>query len=191
MASDPSSSVTVSPRRPASFAGRDADRTVVWLRGEHDISTVAALSETMAQAMALDDSDLVLDLSEVQFMSAATVGVIVRTRAFLRPRSRSLALRSPSTCARRILDVCGVTDLVDPRPIDLTRSTRAGALGTWVTVLATDRVNPPAGVSPPTPSPAIEPVRAGSLTVAGTMPSAGAHHRADERTTNVAGREGP
>lgn len=116
MASDPSSSVTVSSRRPASFAGRDADRTVVWLRGEHDTSTVAALSETMARAMALDDSDLVLDLSEVQFMSAATVGVI---------------------------------------------------------------------------SPTIEPVRAGSMTVAGTMPSAEAHHRADERTTNVAGREGP
>jgi len=40
-------------------------------------------------------------------------------------------------------------------------------------------------------SPTIAPVRAGSMTVAGTMPSAEAPHRADERTTNVAGREGP
>ena len=34
------------------FGGRDADR-VVWLQGEHDISTVAALSETLARAIAL------------------------------------------------------------------------------------------------------------------------------------------
>ena len=40
-----SSSVT-SHRGPVAFPARDADRTVVWLRGEHDVSTVAALSQT-------------------------------------------------------------------------------------------------------------------------------------------------
>jgi len=35
----------------------------------------------------------------------------------------------------------------------------------------------------------VEPVRAGSLTAAETMPSVEVHHRADGRTTNMAGRE--
>jgi hypothetical protein len=62
------SSVTVSRPLVTAFAGRNPDRTVVWLRGEHDVSTVAALSETMARAIALDDADVVVDLSDVQFM---------------------------------------------------------------------------------------------------------------------------
>lgn len=139
MASAESSLATVSPRRLVSFTGRDADRTVVWLRGEHDASTVAALSETMARAVALDDSDLVVDLSEVQFIGAATIGIIIRTREFLRLRSRSLSLRSPSTCAGRILDVCGLADLLDTRLADVARMNGIpGALASWVAVPAVD-----------------------------------------------------
>jgi anti-anti-sigma regulatory factor len=47
-------------------------------------------------------------------MDAATNGVIVRARSGLRLRSRSLTLRSPSPSARRILDICGLTYLLDP-----------------------------------------------------------------------------
>lgn len=71
-------SVTVSRRCLLEFARRDSARAVVWLRGEHDVSTVAARSETMARAIALNDANLVVDSSEVQFMGAATVGVIIR-----------------------------------------------------------------------------------------------------------------
>ncbi len=103
-------------------AARDCGRTVVWLRGEHDASTVAALWETMGQAIALDDADLVVDLSGVEFMGSATVGVIIRAREALVPRSRSrsLTLRSPSRCARRVLDLYGLTDLLDSGPDDTT-----------------------------------------------------------------------
>jgi anti-anti-sigma factor len=100
-------------RSPAASAGRNADRTVR-LRGEYDISTVAALSETLARAIALDDADLLDDLSGVQFMDAATIGVIMRARSGLRLRSRSLTLRSPSPCERRILNLCGLASLLDP-----------------------------------------------------------------------------
>ena len=54
---------------------RAAGRTVVWLRGEHDISTVDALANVLARAIAFDD-DVVVDLCDVEFMGAATVGVI-------------------------------------------------------------------------------------------------------------------
>lgn len=131
------SSSMISHRGLVAFAARDGDRTVVWLQGEHDVSTVAALSETMARAIAHDDADLVVDLSGVQFMGAATVGVILRASDFLAFRSRSLTLRSPSTCAGRILDLCGITDLLDPRPVAAPPSRGAGtALGRLVPVPA-------------------------------------------------------
>jgi len=113
------SSVT-STRGPLTFPAPDADRTVVWLRGEHDVSTVAALSQTMARAIALDDADLVVDLSDVQFMDAATVGVIIRARDFLALQSRALVLHAPSACAARVLDLCALADLLEPKPAHAT-----------------------------------------------------------------------
>jgi anti-anti-sigma factor len=180
------SSVTVSRPLVTKFAGRNSDRTVVWLRGEHDVSTVAALSEILARAIALDDADVVVDLSEVQFMGAATVGVIIRAREFLRLRSRSLVLRSPSECARRILELCGHAELLDPLPIDTTPLTgTAGALRTWVAVPATDRIDQRADAS------AAKPVAVGRVTAASMVSSADAHDRADERATTGVGRGGP
>lgn len=188
MALTESSSVTAS-RGLASHEGRDADRTVVWLRGEHDISTVAGLSETMARAIALDDADLVVDLSGVQFMDASTIGVVIGARNFLRPRSRSLALRSPSRCARRVLDLCGLAGLVDPGPVEGTRITEpADALGTWVAVPATDRC---AEASAPKPNRAEEPILVGRVIATRKVSSVDAHDPAEVRTTNVAGRGGP
>jgi anti-sigma B factor antagonist len=136
------SSAVTSHRGLLAFAERDAHRTVVWLQGEHDVSTVAALSETMARAIALDDADLVIDLSGVEFMDAATIGVIVRARDFLRQRSRSMSLRSPSTCARRILDVCDLSDLLDPHPSPGANTREATrALGRLTPVPTPDRAD--------------------------------------------------
>lgn len=106
--------------------GDDTERTVVTLRGEHDVSTVAALSATLAEAIALDDADLVLDLSEVEYLGAGAVDVVIRAREFLRLRSRSLALRAPSPSALRVLEVCELTDLIetDALPVVATLGTR-------------------------------------------------------------------
>lgn len=88
---------------------RSADHpTVVWLRGEHDLSTVHALSDALSRAIADDDRDLVVDLGKVEFMGASTIGVLVRARQDLQARGRTLTLRDPSRVAARVLDVCGV-----------------------------------------------------------------------------------
>jgi anti-anti-sigma factor len=176
MAATACSSVTVSCRSLGSFAERDADRTVVWLRGEHDVSTVDELSETMARAIALDDADVVVDLSEVLFMSAATVGVIIRAREFLRLESRSLSLRSPSKCAGRVVDLCGVSDLFNPRAADAMRlSVTAGALSTWVAVPTAARADR----------------RRDSVAASRNASPVAAERLADDRTTNAARRRGP
>jgi anti-sigma B factor antagonist len=86
--------------------------TVVWLRGEHDLSTIHALSDALSRAIAVDDRDLVVDLSNVEFMGAATIGVLVRARLDVQARGRTLTLRAPSRVASRVLGLCGV-DLVE------------------------------------------------------------------------------
>jgi anti-sigma B factor antagonist len=100
-------------RRCTPFVRRTESRTVVWLSGEHDLSTVDALSQSLARAFALDDADVVLDLSGVQFMGAATIDIIVRAKDALDLRSRDLTLRSPSESAQRVVDLCGLADLVE------------------------------------------------------------------------------
>jgi anti-sigma B factor antagonist len=191
MARTDSSSVTVARRGRVEFAG-DADRTVVWLEGEHDVSTVAALSETVARAIALDDADLVVDLSGVQFMAGASVGVIIRACEFLRLLSRSLALRSPSPCVRRVLEVCGLLDLLDLRPIDETRMTgTAGRLATWVAIPAPDRLDRRADAPAPKPSSAPDPVRVGRVAAVRRESSVVGHLPVEKRTTTVAGYGGP
>jgi anti-anti-sigma factor len=92
---------------------REDVRTVVRLRGDHDMSTALALSVELFWAIAADDADLVVDLRDVQFMDAATVGVLIGARESLRPRGRSLTLRSLSSAAQRVIDVCDLEELVD------------------------------------------------------------------------------
>lgn len=113
-----SASNTVRNRVRRAAAIRDPNRTVIWLRGEQDCSNVEALSEAMDRAIALDDANLVVDMSEVRFMGAATVGAIVGAREVLRVRARTLGLRHPSRCARRVVALCGLSDLIDADLID-------------------------------------------------------------------------
>ena len=90
---------------PIAVVERQADRIVVSLYGEHDIATLAELSEAMAQGIALDDAEIVVDLSGVEFMGAATASVIVRARDFLRTHSRphrAFPLEVRSAIARRV-----------------------------------------------------------------------------------------
>ena len=99
---------------PAPLVSRDGERSVVWLDGEHDIATVAVVRDALARVISADDSDLVVDLSKVTFMGVATVDELAHGRKILRGQSRKLTLRSPSRLARRLLDLCGLGDLVEP-----------------------------------------------------------------------------
>ncbi len=105
---------TVSDRPPASRAGSEIGPIVVWLWGEHDISTDRALGLALEGAIALDGAGLIVDLSAVEFMGASTLGVIARARELLRQRSASLTVRSPSAFARRVISLCGLNDLLAP-----------------------------------------------------------------------------
>jgi anti-anti-sigma factor len=136
------------PDLPA--APGNAGVVVVWLRGEHDISTDGALRLTLAGAIALDSAGLVLDLSAVKFMGASTLEVIVRAREFLRQQSASLTVRSPSAFVRRIVSVCGLDDLLGPSPEE-TGGAPGKALGPWAAGPATAPGDVQAAPSTPSP----------------------------------------
>ena len=90
------------------------DTIVVHLRGDHDWSTVPALAAMLASAVAGEDNNLVVDLSEVQFINAATVRVLSASADFMNAQRRTFALRAPSRGAQRILELCGASGLCEP-----------------------------------------------------------------------------
>lgn len=130
-------SASVSRRGPRRL-GSDPQRTLVWVRGEHDIATCALLSDILADAVRLDGADVVVDLSGVTFMDASTVSTLVVARRDLRALTRSLCVRAPSPPARRVLAVCGLEQLIDQRP-GVEEQAVAPALGSWVGVPVQDR----------------------------------------------------
>lgn len=136
--------VTIFPRGMPSPTGI-CDHTVVWLRGEHDLSTIPYLSEALALATDLDDRDLVVDLRDTTFINAATIGVIIRARVALAQRSRGLVLRAPGPMTWRVLVLCGLTGLVVASPFESGSATpgstseSARALRSWVSIDASER----------------------------------------------------
>lgn len=98
-------------------SSRDADTTVVSLRGEHDLATAHSLAAAIATAAALDDTDLVLDLSGVQFMDSTTIVVILRGKSLLAARGRTMTVRNPSQPARYVLGLCDLGDIVEAPPM--------------------------------------------------------------------------
>jgi anti-anti-sigma factor len=101
-------------RAGSALAERRSGRIVVTMRGDHDVATAEALRTTVAGAMALGGADVVLDMSLVGFLDASTIGVVASARDELRRGRRSLSVRDPSACARRLLGLCGLGDLVEP-----------------------------------------------------------------------------
>ena len=96
MASVGPSFITVPHRPPSGPVGSEIGPIVVWLWGEHDVSTDTALCLTLASAIAVGRARVIVDLSGVEFMGASTLGVIARARELLHQGSASLTVRSPS-----------------------------------------------------------------------------------------------
>jgi anti-anti-sigma factor len=105
---------------------------IVGLRGEQDMSTAAAAVDALTEASTVGDRDVIVDLSEVQFMDAAIVTVLLRARHGLRSQSRDLTVRSPSSPARRVLDLCGLVDLIGPVPATARPPTAATTPRGWI-----------------------------------------------------------
>lgn len=95
------------------LANNGTDDTVVWLGGEHDLSSVDHLAQAIATAAGAGRSDLVFDLSGVEFMDSTTIEQILAARTSLGEDGRRARIRNPSPVARHLLELCRLTDLVE------------------------------------------------------------------------------
>lgn len=91
----------------------EGTRTLVVLQGEADLSTRPVLSDVLSRVIAMEAGDVVIDLAQANFVGTATVRVFAAARQLLDRRGRRLIFRSPTRLAARVLDLFGLTELIE------------------------------------------------------------------------------
>lgn len=90
--------------------------TVVAVRGEADNATVPTLMEVVVEVIEAQAGDVVVDLSQADFIDSATVRALARAGQLLAARDRRLTVRSPSRLAARVLTIHDLFHLVESAP---------------------------------------------------------------------------
>ncbi len=98
---------------PIAVLENDADRCVVRLCGEHDISTEPELRGLLDRAMGLGASAVVVDLGGVQFMDASTLRAIVDASNTAHISGRALTVRAAAGPVLRLITMCGLHALME------------------------------------------------------------------------------
>jgi anti-anti-sigma factor len=91
-----------------------ATQALLQLRGEVDFFSVPELCEALDATIDAGHNEIVLDLSELDFIDASGLRVIAAAANRLGDMGRELALRSPSTVVQRMLNLTGLADLMSP-----------------------------------------------------------------------------
>lgn len=103
-----------------------AGRVALLVRGEIDVFTAPLLAGVVGALIDDGRLDVVLDLSELAFINAAGLRVIVDASNRLGAVDRTITIRSPSAMLRRILEITRLDALIEARSPVVT----AEALGT-------------------------------------------------------------
>jgi anti-anti-sigma factor len=107
-------SVPVYPHLIVVLANHPTDDTVICLPGEHDKNSVVDLAQAVDSVVDEGRSDLVFDLSGVEFMDSTTTTQLLIARTHPKVDGRMARLPDPSAAARRVMELCGLTHLVAP-----------------------------------------------------------------------------
>lgn len=89
--------------------------TVVALRGDADRATLHVVRDALTDVIAERNGDVVVDLTQTDFIDTAALRVLLRARETLEVSGRHLTLRSPSRSTRRLLGVFGLGHLTSPQ----------------------------------------------------------------------------
>jgi anti-anti-sigma factor len=84
-------------------------------RGELDAATNPAFSAAVQAHADRDGERLVVDLSEVSFMSAGAMGVLARARATIERKHGQLVVVCPSPGLYRLFEIAGLAGKLDIR----------------------------------------------------------------------------
>ncbi len=91
----------------------EGSSVVVRISGELDVATSPLLASVLACAAAGGAGAVVVDLSDVTFVDTRSVGVIAAAYERLGFCSVGLTIRAPSPVARRLLELVGLTRLIE------------------------------------------------------------------------------
>jgi anti-anti-sigma factor len=83
------------------------------LRGDLDVSTVQLLIDAVSALIEWSVGDVVVDLTEVEFIDIASVRILDVARQLLSREGRLLTFRSPSRLAGLVLDLFGLTRFIE------------------------------------------------------------------------------
>lgn len=92
------------------FAG---DEAIIVVDGEVDIANAEALRQALHEACGGFHQKVVLDAARLEFIDASGVGVIIGARRRLALAGRQLVVRTPTSPIRRVLELLGLTDLME------------------------------------------------------------------------------
>jgi anti-sigma B factor antagonist len=99
------------------------DEIVLEVSGEIDMATAPMLASAL-DAAPPGHRMVVLDLSAVGFMGSCGVATILQAREVLAGRGQDLVLRLPSPPVRRVLELTGITELLEQPSSSLRRESR-------------------------------------------------------------------
>jgi len=91
----------------------------VTVRGEVDFYTVDELRACLEAAVASAPEQIVIDLSELDYIDSAGLGVLVSTLRRLRQMGADLVLQAPSAGTYRLLEIAGLADRFKIVPPDV------------------------------------------------------------------------
>jgi anti-anti-sigma factor len=95
----------------------DGQRPVLAVAGEIDLTTAGQFRDAVERV--LDDHGRVeLDLRDTTFMDGSGLAVLVAVHRRLGQNHEAIVVRDPSSAVRRVLDVSGVSQLLDVRDGD-------------------------------------------------------------------------
>jgi anti-sigma B factor antagonist len=101
-------------------------RTVVEVGGEIDVYTAPSLRERLNDLVAMGEYDIVVDMSEVEFLDSTGLGVLVGGLKRVRSHNGMLRLVCPK---EKILKVFRITGLTKVFPIHMTLTEALRAQG--------------------------------------------------------------
>jgi anti-anti-sigma factor len=105
--------VPTDTRRPTVEAEQRNGRCVVTVHGEIDLATVAGLEEALCAVCLDSDGQVVVDLSDVTFMSCRGLAALASTHDGLAARGRTLVIEHPVPTVRKVLRLAGLDALCD------------------------------------------------------------------------------
>jgi anti-sigma B factor antagonist len=94
----------------------------LFVRGEVDLSVGAELGAAIDGAIAAATSSVIVDLHDTAYIDSTGLHCLVSGRRVAADRALQFSIVRPSASARRLLEVTGLTELLQARPPTATLS---------------------------------------------------------------------